>query len=60
MAALALYPLAWLALFALSGIFWFLPAGLRLGTLWLLPRRLWPAMMLPTSSTRTGFVQPHS
>ncbi len=23
---------------------WFLPAGLRLGTLWLLPRRLWPAM----------------
>ena len=23
---------------------WYLPAGLRLGTLWLLPRRLWPAM----------------
>ena len=41
---LALYPFAWLGLFALSGIFWFLPAGLRLGTLWLLPRRLWPAM----------------
>ena len=41
---LALYPLAWPGLFAISGIFWFLPAGLRLGTLWLLPRRLWPAM----------------
>src|SRR3546814_13612199 len=23
---------------------WYLPAGLRLGTLWLLPRRMWPAM----------------
>jgi two-component system sensor histidine kinase UhpB len=41
---LALYPPLWLGLFAISGIFWFLPAGLRLGTLWLLPRRLWPAM----------------
>jgi two-component system sensor histidine kinase UhpB len=41
---LALYPFAWLGLFSLSGIFWFLPAGLRLGTLWLLPRRLWAAM----------------
>ena len=28
---LALYPLAWPGLFAISGIFWFLPAGLRLG-----------------------------
>jgi two-component system sensor histidine kinase UhpB len=38
---LALYPFAWVALFAGSSIFWFLPAGLRLGTLWLLPRRSW-------------------
>ena len=38
---LALYPFAWMALFVGSTIFWFLPAGLRLGTLWLLPRRSW-------------------
>src|SRR5690606_34529191 len=41
---LALYPFAWLGLFGISGMLWYLPAGLRLGTLWLLPRRLWPAM----------------
>jgi len=41
---LVFYPFAWLGLFGISGIFWFLPAGLRLGTLWLLPRRLWPVM----------------
>ncbi|MDN5782197.1 MAG: histidine kinase, partial [Luteimonas sp.] len=41
---LALYAPAWLGLFTISGVFWFLPAGLRLGTLWLLPRRLWPVM----------------
>lgn len=38
---LVLYPLAWFAFFSLSSLFWFLPAGLRLGTLWLLPRRCW-------------------
>ncbi|MFD0738318.1 histidine kinase [Lysobacter koreensis] len=38
---LALYPIAWAALFAGSSIYWFLPAGLRLGALWLLPRRAW-------------------
>jgi two-component system sensor histidine kinase UhpB len=43
---LALYPFAWMALFAGSSIFWFLPAGLRLGTLWLLPRRSWWKMAL--------------
>jgi two-component system sensor histidine kinase UhpB len=43
---LALYPFAWVALFAGSSIFWFLPAGLRLGTLWLLPRRSWWKMAL--------------
>ncbi|HZW18400.1 MAG TPA: MASE1 domain-containing protein [Luteimonas sp.] len=41
---LALYPAAWMALLAASNTLWFLPAGLRLGTLWLLPRRLWPVM----------------
>lgn len=38
---LALYPLAWVALFAGSNLYWFLPAGLRLGVLWTLPRRHW-------------------
>ena len=41
---LALYPFTWLGLFGISGMLWYLPAGLRLGTLWLLPRRLWPVM----------------
>ena len=43
-AALALYPFAWLGLALVSSMQWFLPAGLRLGTLWLLPRRYWWAM----------------
>jgi len=38
---LALYPLAWIGLYAGSSIYWFLPAGLRLGVLWMLPRREW-------------------
>ena len=38
---LALYPFAWWALFAGSNLYWFLPAGLRLGMLWMLPRRSW-------------------
>jgi len=38
---LVLYPLAWVALFAGSNLYWFLPAGLRLGMLWMLPRRSW-------------------
>src|SRR3546814_11217223 len=41
---LLLYPFAWLGLFGISGMLWYLPAGLRLGPLWLLPRRMWPAM----------------
>lgn len=28
----------------MSGSYWFLPAGLRLGMLWMLPRRWWAAM----------------
>lgn len=43
---LAMYPLAWAGLSAGSSIYWFLPAGLRLGTLWLLPRRSWWKMAL--------------
>ncbi len=43
---LALYPLAWLVLFAGSNLYWFLPAGLRLGMLWMLPRRDWWKMAL--------------
>ena len=41
---LALYPFAWIGLFSVSSTLWYLPAGLRLGTLWLLPRRLWKVM----------------
>lgn len=42
MAALALaYALLWLALLSISHRFWFLPAGLRLGALWVLPSRHW-------------------
>lgn len=43
---LALYPLAWVALFAGSNLYWFLPAGLRLGMLWILPRQSWWKMAL--------------
>lgn len=43
---LALYPFAWLLLFSGSNMFWFLPAGLRLATLWILPRRWWWLMAL--------------
>lgn len=38
---LALYGPAWLGLYALSSGVWFLPAGLRLATLAVLPTRLW-------------------
>ena len=43
---LALYPLAWVPLFAGSNLYWFLPAGLRLGLLWILPRQSWWKMAL--------------
>lgn len=39
-----IYPLLWVGLFSVSDSFWFLPAGLRFATLWLLPRRRWPIM----------------
>jgi two-component system sensor histidine kinase UhpB len=42
MAGLALaYAVAWTILVAFSHRFWFLPAGLRLGALWVLPSRQW-------------------
>jgi two-component system sensor histidine kinase UhpB len=42
MAGLALaYAVAWTILVAVSHRFWFLPAGLRLGALWVLPSRQW-------------------
>ncbi|MDQ3511421.1 MAG: hypothetical protein M3414_07025, partial [Pseudomonadota bacterium] len=37
----AAYPLVWLALYSSSSMIWFLPAGLRLGVLWILPRHAW-------------------
>lgn len=43
---LALYPLAWGLLFAASTSHWFLPAGLRVAALLMLPRRTWPWLAL--------------
>jgi glucose-6-phosphate-specific signal transduction histidine kinase len=40
------YIVAWAALYSLSSMHWFLPAGLRLATLWMLPRRWWWAMAM--------------
>ncbi len=42
----AAYALAWIALAAVSHRFWFLPAGLRLGALWVLPSRRWGWLLL--------------
>ncbi|KFN43913.1 MASE1 domain-containing protein [Arenimonas oryziterrae] len=36
-----LYGLSWQFLLAISHVLWFLPAGLRLGALWLTPTRRW-------------------
>jgi two-component system sensor histidine kinase UhpB len=35
------YSAAWILLFLASSAYWFLPAGLRLAVLWLVPRRRW-------------------
>lgn len=35
------YALAWTGLVSVSHLLWFLPAGLRLGSLWLTPTRRW-------------------
>ncbi len=37
-----LYTAAWLALLSVAHLLWFLPAGFRLGMLWLTPTRRWP------------------
>ena len=47
---LALYPVVWVALFAGSNLYWFLPAGLRLGLLWMLPRASWWKMAVVESA----------
>lgn len=52
MAWLAAYPFAQVALAAAANIFWYPPAGLRLGTLWLLPRRAWWAMAVLEAAVR--------
>lgn len=39
--ALLAYPFAWALLYSVSDSYWFLPAGLRLGALWLLHRPDW-------------------
>ena len=39
--ALLAYPFAWALLYSMSDTYWFLPASLRLGALWLLPRPSW-------------------
>ncbi len=49
---LAAYPAALAAASFVSGALWYLPAGLRLGTLWLLPRRAWWAMAALESIVR--------
>lgn len=43
---LALYCVGLLLVWPLARNLWYLPAGLRLGLLWVLPRRLWLRLML--------------
>lgn len=38
------YPFAWIALFVVSTMDGFFPAGLRVAALWLMPSRYWPAL----------------
>lgn len=46
-----LYGLAWVTLLTISTNLWFLPAGLRLGALWLVPTRRWPWLAIAEWST---------
>lgn len=41
LALAVLYGLGWIGLVSISHLLWFLPAGLRLGALWLTPSRRW-------------------
>src|SRR3546814_10842061 len=43
---LVLYFVGLIVLWPLARNLWYLPAGLRLGTLWIAPRRLWLRLML--------------
>lgn len=49
------YPLAWLSLFHVSDVHWFLPAGLRLACLWWLAPRRWPWLFLVEVTFLVGF-----
>ena len=41
-----MYASAWLAFLQPSQVLWFIPAGLRLAVLWLLPSRRWAWLLL--------------
>jgi two-component system sensor histidine kinase UhpB len=59
------YAVAWVLLFLASSAYWFLPAGLRLAVLWLLPRQRWWTIavaewcgILALSIARDAYQQP--
>jgi two-component system sensor histidine kinase UhpB len=55
MAGVALaYAVAWTFLVVISHRFWFLPAGLRLGALWVLPSRQWGWLVLGEWAGQAG------
>ena len=59
-AGLALaYGLGWLFLVTISHRFWFLPAGLRLGTLWVLPTRYWGWLLVGEWAGQAEFAFSH-
>lgn len=48
------YALSWVVLLSISHVLWYLPAGLRLGTLWLVPTRRWPWLAAGEWAAMTG------
>src|SRR6478672_9103650 len=46
------YAAAYAGLFSLSSVYWFLPAGLRLASLWMSPRRDWWRLALRPRARR--------
>ena len=59
-AGLALaYALGWLLLATISHRFWFLPAGLRLGALWILPTRYWGWLLVGEWAGQAVFAFSH-